>query len=368
MASEKMKRLKLVAAKSEREDLFRELMILGCVHIPEQETEFSDLKKTGSFFRESSGLDECKSEYVKILRGIELLNKHVPAKMSFFKKKPKVSRQMLLDEASLRDSLELSDKILTADEKIEGIKYEESTIKGTLETLKPWSSLDIPFDLKETETCFLLPGIVPASVKLIYLEKNLSAEVPESQLLKVLSDREAHYIILVAMKENQQSVLEMVQQFSFEPLSVGDMKGTAGESISELKKRLAELDLQKKELAYSIRAMSASRNELKLCADRLLTKAEKAENEERLLCTEYTINLEGWIPANDVKRLTSVLSGFDCAWELTEPTKDEAAIVPFKLRHGLFYRLFKRKLYRAGRKPFRPLTIRTSYVNIIKEN
>ena len=368
MATEKMKRLKLIAVKSEREDLFRELMILGCVQISEQEKETLNSEKAGSFFRESAGLCECRTEHEMLLQGLELLNKYCPSKSGLFRRKPRVSKQTLFDEASIRDSLEISNKIRTANEQIEGIRAEEGIIKGLLETIKPWSSLDIPFGLVETETCFLVPGSVPASVKLTAVEKDLNSEVPESQIIKIISDREAHYIILVAMKENRQQVLELLQKYGFEPLVVGSMKGTAGENIMELRKRLAVLSSEKKELTAALCAMSASENELKLCADRLLTKAEKAENEERLFCTEFTINFEGWIPASEEKALVSVLSGFDCAWETTEPAKDETAIVPFKLGHGLFYRLRRRKYLRAGRKPFRPLSVKTNYMNIIKES
>ncbi len=364
MAIEKMKRLKLVAAKSEREYLFRELITLGCVQISEQ----SDSEMTGSFFMENAGLAECKSEYAILLRGIELLNKYAPAKTSIFKRKPEVSKQSILDETALGYGIELSNYIRLKDDQIESIKAEESLVKGMLETLKPWSSLDIPFVLSETKTCFIMPGVVPASIKLEVLENDLSDEVPESQILEISSDRNAHYLILVAMKENLQLVLETVQKYGYEPLPVGTMKDTASENILELKKRLVELDSEKKELTTAICSVSASRNELKLCADRLLTKAEKAENEERLLCTDFTINFEGWVPASEEKRLGSVLSSFDCAWEVSEPSKDETAIVPFKLGRGLFYCLRKRKLCRAGRKPFRPLAIKTSYLNIIKEN
>ena len=366
MATEKMKRLKLIAVKSEREDLFRELMILGSVQISEQEKETSNSEKTGSYFRENAGLSECRTEYEMLLQGLELLNKYAPSKSGLFRRKPRVSKRTFFDEASLRESIEISNNIRTADVRIEGIRAEEAVIKGLLDTIKPWSSLDIPFELVETETCFLVPGSVPASVKLTAVEKDLNSEVPESQIIKIISDREAHYIMLVAMKENKQTVLELLQKCGFEPLEAGSMKTTAGENILEFRGRLAALSSEKKELTAAICALSASENELKLCADRLLTKAEKAENEERLLCTEFTINFEGWIPASEEKALVSVLSGFDCAWETTEPAKDETAIVPFKLGHGLFYRLRRRKYLRAGRKPFRPLSVKTNYMNLIK--
>ena len=365
MAIEKMKRLKLVAVKSDREALFKELITLECVQLSEPEEEPADSSKARSFLRETAGLTECKSDYEVLVQGIELLNKYVQERVGLFKHKPVVSKQTVLDDSSLRDSVELSNNIRSNNEQIERISFEESRIKGLIETFKPWSSLDIPFGLTETETCILVPGIVPASVKLISIENELSSEESESQIIKVLSDKEKHCILLVAMKENRDSVFEIVQKYGFVPLSTGNMTGTAAENISDLKKSLTEFEAEKKEITAAICAMAASRNELKLCADRLLTNTEKAENEERLLCTEYTINFEGFFPASEEKKLVSVLSGFDCAWEITEPTAEDMVVVPFMLGRGPFSGLKKRKLCRAGRKPFRPLKIKTCYVNVI---
>ena len=365
MAIEKMKRLKLVAVKSEREALFKELITLGCVQISEPEEESEDSKKVGSFFRETVGLTECKSDYEGIMQGIELLNKYVQEKAGLFKHKPEVSKQTVLDDSTLRDGVALSNNIRSINEQIEQISLEEIRIKGLIEMFKPWLSLDIPFGLTETETCIIVPGVVPASVKLVSLENELSNEVGESQIIKVFSDKETNCILLVAMKKNRESVFEIVQKYGFVPLSVGNMTDTADENISALKKKSAELEIEMKELKAAMCAMASSRNELKLFADRLLTKTEKAENEERLLCTEYTINFEGFIPASEEMKLVSVLSGFDCAWEITEPTPENAAVVPFILGRGPFSRFKKRKLYRAGKKPFRPLKIKTCYMNVI---
>lgn len=334
MAIEKMKRLKLVAVKSERESLLKELMLLGCVQISEPELHSPDAEEAEIFTKETAGLSEFRADYERLLSGIELLNKYVPEKTGLFSPKPEVSRQSVLDESSLKEYIELAKSLDDADDKIKRLTVEESRIKGLIETLEPWVSLEVPLELSETKTCVLMPGVIPSTVDLKTLKAELAADESESQIFEVSSDRDLHYLLLVAMKENQAKVLEIVRRFGFAPSSVSNMKGTAKENISDLKKKLSALETDRKALTSQIEAAASSRYELKLSADRMLTKAGQAENAERLLCTESTINFEGWIPAREEKKLYPVLSRFNCAWETSEPTEEDIEYVPVKLQNN----------------------------------
>ncbi len=334
MAIEKMKRLRLVAIKSEREALLKELMLLGCVQISEPEDTGQDSDEAGTFSIELSGLSEYKAEYEKLLSSLDILNKYSPEKTGLFSPRPEVSAQSVIDDSSLSENLVLAGKIIEADEHIRRIAAEESRVRGLIEMLKPWKTLDVPFELSETRTCFIMPGTVSSSVDFGTVEKELYASAGESQIIKVSSDREQHYLLLVAMKEEKAQVMETVRKFGFSPASVADMKGTAAKNISELGAKLKDLGARKDELTAQIESAASSRENLKLCADRLLTKTEKAENAERLLCTYSTINFEGWIPARMEKELGNVLQNFNCAWETSEPTEEDTPDVPIKLRNN----------------------------------
>ncbi len=336
MAIEKMKRLRLVAVKSEREALLKELMLLGCVQIIEPETFGQDTEEAAVFAREMAGSSECRAEHEKLLSGLELLNKYAPAKTGLFTPKPEASVRSVMNESSLDENIALANKLAVTDDSIKRITAEESRIKGLIETLKPWATLDMPFELSETKTCFVLPGVVPSTVDLKTLEAELSLGVGESQLFKVSSDRELHYLVLVAMKENQSAVMEIVRRFGFSPSSVSNLKGTASENIKNFEKILKDLATEKEDLTSQIVKMASLSDELKLCADRLLTKAGRAENTEKLLCTDSTINFEGWLPVREEKQLGKVLLNFACAWETSEPTEEDIPEVPIKLRNNAF--------------------------------
>lgn len=336
MAIEKMKRLRLVAVRSQREALLKELMLLGCVQITEPEEPAQDTEEARAFSKKTAGFDECKAEYDKLLAGLDLLNKYTPAKTGMFSPKPEASAQSVMDESSLSENLSAAEELFEMDERIKRISAEESRVNGLIEMLKPWEKLDIPFEVSETRTCFVMPGALPVTVKLDALEVELYSAESESQIIKISSDREQHYILLIAMKENKTEVLELVRRFGFTRPSVVDLKGTAAENISSLSKKLKELGTEKAELTDQIVSSAALRDDLKLCADRLLTKTGRAENTEKLLYTESTINFEGWVTARMEKQLGNVLSNFDCAWETAVPTEEETPDVPVMLRNNAF--------------------------------
>ena len=136
------------------------------------------------------------------------------------------------------------------------------------------------------------------------------------------------------MKEDKARVLELVRSFGFAPSAAAGLSGTAQENIKNLELKLKELEREKKEQTEQIAEAALKRDELELCADRLLTKTGRAENSERLLCTQATFSLEGWVPQAMEKQLGNVLANFHCAWECSVPSKEEAEEVPVNLRNN----------------------------------
>jgi V/A-type H+-transporting ATPase subunit I len=84
-----------------------------------------------------------------------------------------------------------------------------------------------------------------------------------------------------------------------------------------------------------IEAESPHREELKITADLLATKIARAEAAERLLATDSTVTLTGWMTAPSEETLGDALSRFTCAWELSDPSPDEYDNVPVRLKNNV---------------------------------
>jgi len=70
-----------------------------------------------------------------------------------------------------------------------------------------------------------------------------------------------------------------------------------------------------------------------------------------LIGTQNTLMLAGWLPSRSEPPLVSMLSQHTCAWEIEDPTPDEADLAPVKLVLPGFFG----KLRSGGRRLFSPL-------------
>ena len=337
MAILKMKRLKLLTLKSQREEVLREIQMLGSVEI--SETNAEDCGGIALRF-EDGGLVGTRQEHRLVSGALVLLDKYAPIKTRLLSARPEMSKADLLDERELAEVLEISRAATDMDEQIRRIGVEESRLRGIVESLLPWSNLEIPLEFAGTRQTAALTGVVPAPVNLDELETALLMATEDAQLFRVSENREMKCLLVVCMKADQASVLEALRGFGFSPPSFGSIKGTAGENIKASGNRLSELASEKQRLAEELAALGKNRDLMKRCVDRLSVKLDRAEAAERMMYTDAVCVLEGWIPVEAEDALCGALENFDCAWELADPVQEaiENNEVPVKLQNNAFTR------------------------------
>jgi V/A-type H+-transporting ATPase subunit I len=97
---------------------------------------------------------------------------------------------------------------------------------------------------------------------------------------------------------------------------------------------LRELAEEKAPIEGNIKAEAVHREELKLCVDSMSTKIARAEATERLMGTSSAVALLGWVPVPEEEKLSVLLEKYDCAWETFEPSYDEQAQIPIKVKNS----------------------------------
>lgn len=334
MAIEKMKRLRLVAVRSQRDLLLEKLMVLGCVQVTESTEPDEGDELFGVLAREKAGYLDRRSDCEILKLAVALLDKYAPVKTKLLDPKPATTGEALLDDSTLADSLELAKKLDVTDDRIKRLEAEESHIRGQMEGLAPWKALDVPFEVKGTKTCFLLLGTIPVSYNMKQVRSGFDQGCDDAELFEISSDSEMHYVLLIAMRDREPEVMDAVRQYGFSPSSVSEMEGTATENLARYSGRLKEVASEKERLTAEIVAAASERDDLKLCADRMSLKEQKAQNAEKALYTRSTFTFEGWIPAAEEKKLAKTLEAFDCAWETEEPDSDKPEEVPIKLKNN----------------------------------
>ena len=93
MAILKMKRLRLMIARSQKDELLRALIRLGCVQFSELEEEVQSIE---GLRRAESETLSVKSDHAVLLRAVDLLGKYAPEKKAMLSAPPEVEGDTLL--------------------------------------------------------------------------------------------------------------------------------------------------------------------------------------------------------------------------------------------------------------------------------
>ena len=327
-----MKKLRLIAVRSQREALLQDLMLLGCVEVSEPASEpEEEILRT---LTRSSGeaAMERHAEQTKILNALKVLDQYAPYKRGLLEPRPEVARERFLNEQELARGLATADRILALDGEIRSVNARESRERAALESLQPWKDMDLPLECRGTKTCDLLLGALPAAVTAMEAEgalSELAADVTE-----ISADNSDRYIVVLYRKELREEVLAALRGVNFSQISLAGMTGTARENIRQTEERLAALAEEKAGKVEQLSAEGANRVALETSADALNGLISKEEAGERLLNTERTFYCEGWVTAPEEKKLTDTLEKYDCAWELTDPVEADYPNVPVQLRNS----------------------------------
>ena len=334
MAILKMKKLRLMAVRSRKDELLRELIRHGCVEFSELEDQIQGSDVESILSRESSDVATLKSQLTSLNHAIALLDTYAPKKGKLLSAKPELEDLAFLDDTGLSGALKFAGAIEGYDARIKRISAEESRQRGIIDSLQLWLGLDLPLNTEGTERCGVLMGTIPVKMELADVQAALSQVDEESELFQVNEDKRDRYVLLVAMKETIPAMQECLRSFGFTASALGSMKGTARECLSAAEEALKELASEKEACAQSIVAEAVRRDELKLAADRVSTKIALAEADEKLYGTASTVVMEGWIPEEKEQELIKVFDDFGCAYETLTPTEEEYPEVPVKLKNN----------------------------------
>ena len=334
MAIVKMKKLRLMAVRDQKEKLLKDLMVFGCVELREPEENELSPELSCRLSREDSGVSVYRAEKTKLQQAIDVLNSYVPKKSPLLSAKPDVALEEFLNRESLEKYQDTAERILKAEDRIKRIGAEESRIRGTAESLVPWLSFDCPLETEGTRDSVMTLGACPATASLDAVRQSLAESADEAELFAVSGDKLQHYLVLLCHRSQLRQALEALRAYSFSIMSFSGLSGTAQECTERCKSELKALAKEKKELVAAIESESEFRDGLKLWADRTETDIAFCEAEDKLMGTQSTVILDGWVPAEKLSELEKLLNKYDCAVELSDPTEEEYPEVPVVLKNN----------------------------------
>ena len=331
-----MKKLYLLAVRSRKEALLRELVQRGCVEFSEMEGDIQGTGMEGLLKREDTKLMTLRSQYASLTHAVDLLGKYAPVKSKLLSAAPEVAGSVLLDDSGIAGALKIAAAIEGADDRIKRISAEESRQRSLAESLEPWLDLDMPLGMEGTARANVLIGSFSSKVKLDEVDSTLAQASEEAELFRISADKSSQYVALVFIREALGNVQEVLRTYGFAPAGFSGFKGTARETLAAANQELAELAAEKESCVAAIVGESVRRDDLKLASDRVSTQIAMAEAEGRLYGTDSVVMMEGWMPAEREEELARVFEKYDCAWDSREPEEDEYPTVPVSLKNNKF--------------------------------
>ena len=219
MAIVKMKKLRLMAVRSARDELLKELLRRGCVEVSEptelQAEAFSSLLK-----RENGELMAERGRQQALQNALAVLNRYAPAKSALLSPKPEVAGEKLLDEQTLQSALDTAEALRESSDRIRRIGAEESRLRSTIESLRPWTALDLPLECTETRSSAVTLGAMPVRSDLTKAEAALAEAAEEAELFPVSADKGQRYLLLLSRKEQTNAALDALRAFGFAPVPI----------------------------------------------------------------------------------------------------------------------------------------------------
>lgn len=332
MAIVKMKKLCVMAMASQRQQLLRELLHLGCVEISEPDGKLADPAWSALLKRENSHLLDTKSEITDVNTALAAIKKYAQLKDGLFIQRHPISEAEFLGDETAERARAACKRIDSLLQTISGLQSEEGRLRAKRASLEPWKGLDVPLENQGTAHVLFRMGVCPGSTDTGAVRQALDQHAAD--IFEVGADKQQTYYFLICLRDEEQAVMDSLRPFNFSAVTFQDMTGTAEENLRALDALLSENEASRKAAEAEIVKNAPERDALRLYADRLTAEAAKESNTERLLTDGTILFFEGWAPAERMGQVSDLLERLGCAWEARDPTEEEYPSVPVQLKNN----------------------------------
>ena len=334
MAILKMKKLRICGVSEEQTQLIRQLQLLGSVEIGAP-CALTDTQGVQVFCAgDGKSADALLRTSARLTSALETLKHYETKKGGLFAARPEKTIGELFSDEAYAAALDTAQAVLDAQDARSRLAAEKSRLTAVRESFVPWQQLPLPLETLGTQHTRILLGTVPAQTDLEPLRAKVFEAADEVQLEQISADQQSLYLLVFVHKCAAEAVGAALREAGFALTTFDGVQGTAAENIRRTDEAIAACEQQDAEKLAELTALAEQKSALQLAFDRCTQEIAKAQAADRLVHSEKTFCLGGWVPCEDVGKLEALLSGFCCAWELTDPAPEEYPDVPVKLKNN----------------------------------
>lgn len=331
MSVSKMKKLTLVAMKHDVGRITEKLMWLGCVEV-EKNRLARDEKNAVTELEKQKAMSDVKllEETSSVL--IKLGN----TKHGMFSPAPTVTKEEFrlrkIGEREYGEIIRNAQGILSRKKELDALEVEVNTLKSRSLSLQPWLSYDLRLSETGTARTSIMLGSLPRGVDEEKLSETCEKEGFEAVTKIISSDSMLSYVSVIYMRDREEATVKAFSRLGFTGINFPDMTETPLTELSRLKEKtdrtLSEIEDIKEKLCKDAELF----DDIQIALDMAGTAERLAETKGRLLGTERTVVLSGWIPAEHTASLERTFKNETVYLTLDDP--DETDDVPIHLVNG----------------------------------
>ncbi|MDD4842729.1 MAG: V-type ATP synthase subunit I [Anaerotignum sp.] len=338
MAVVEMRKLTVIGLNSGRTPFIHELMHLGVVEINSQEGIVSDEEWMPDIFRTSNSADvsRLEADIARVGTAIEAINRYDTGKKPLFQVREELARRdfnVYMDRTKTDTEKNVDAAVMSYKQIADG-QNESNRLKGVIAGLKPWESLDLPLQMKETEFSAVILGTVSSKAKFEDLLQKVLEKAPSAVVQQVSADVQQIYISIICLKEEREQVQEALREFAFNPISFGEHKGTVREAIKQYEIEIEENQQKILRNMQVLGDLSVAKKNIEYLYDSLVMRRDRAKIVGDMLSTEMVFYFDGWMPKNAQPEVEELLKKFEFYYEFKEPEAEEE--IPVCLHNGAF--------------------------------
>ena len=334
MAILKMKKLRICGVSEEQTQLIRQLQLLGSVEIGAP-CALTDTQGVQVFCAgDGKSADALLRTSARLTSALETLKHYETKKGGLFAARPEKTIGELFSDEAYAAALDTAQAVLDAQDARSRLAAEKSRLTAVRESFVPWQQLPLPLETLGTQHTRILLGTVPAQTDLEALRARVFEAADEVQLEQISADQQSLYLLVFVHKCAAEAVGAALREAGFALTTFDGVQGTAAENIRRTDEAIAVCEQQDAGKLAELKTLAEQKSALQLAFDRCTQEISKAQAADRLAHSEKTFCLDGWVPCEDVGKLEALLSGFCCAWELTDPAPEEYPDVPVKLKNN----------------------------------
>ncbi|MBU4440084.1 MAG: V-type ATP synthase subunit I [Firmicutes bacterium] len=337
MAMLEMRRISLCAMKKNRKQILELLQRRGMIEVQEMIPEDSifetiDLSSSCIVFEKTAR---------EAVQALEILGKYIPDKkamLASFYGRQEISVEFYNNRVDERDKLiHLSHRINSLAKEIAENQAALLKLKAQLEALVPWMNLDIPMSFKGTKSTSAFIGTLPRGMDDQEILEQLAQAAPDTgpvNLDRISYSPEQTCLFLLGFKRDEATLENALRSMGF-ARPVSQTLVAPALLKKEIEKSILDTNQAIADATAEVVSYGSERTRLWFMVDYYHIRAQKYQVIGKLIHSQRTFILSGFIPESTIQLLEQELSEkFNIAIEWDTPLMDED--VPVLLQNSGF--------------------------------